>query len=76
MGLAKEGQASTRDCTETIWFRNKWAEARKDRVSLLPSALRDTRDQPSTSEARHYLVIKGHQPLPNLVIIAGGLPSH
>lgn len=63
----------------TIQLRNEWEEARKDRVSLLPSALEDRRDQPSTSAALRYLVIKGLQalqPLPDMVINAGGLSSH
>lgn len=63
----------------TIQLRNEWEEARKDRVSLLPSALGDTRDKPSIGTARCYLVIEGLQPLqplPDVVINAGGLSSH
>lgn len=60
----------------TAQLRSEWEEARKDRVSLLPSALGDTRDEPSTGTACHSLAIPGLQPLPDVVINAGGLSSH
>lgn len=48
-------------------------------MSLLCLAPGDTRDKPSTITAHRYLVIKGLQPLqplPDVVINAGGLSSH
>lgn len=43
----------------TVQLRNEWEEARKDRVSLPPSALGDTRDEPSSGTAGHYLAVPG-----------------
>lgn len=60
----------------TVQLRNEWEEAIKDRVSLPPSALGDMRDKPSTGTAHHCLAIPGLQPLPGMVISAGGLSSH
>lgn len=60
----------------TVQLRNEWEEARKDRVSLPPSALGDRRAEPSTGTAGHCLAILGLQPLPDVVIKAGGLCSH